>query len=414
LTNPLFISISLLKFLTNINFGDRIFSNQGGAVMGEYSKFINEKRRAVPTPKSLVDEKGKVVFGTFDKEFESMDLVKARKPTMAPNCFNRLKLTLWEATEVHLKNGVLLAVVCDMGIFGKGMNVFYDKRTKKVYCWDTNIKSKETVIAPNLLDGSVAEANTPFGFVKYVNTFNEGKCELSGKHEGKCLVTKTCSDKTIVQTIKDNYEEAAIEYSFKLERLSKPCVASMPFPYSSNRTLYSQKDFFKATGRLVINGEEMISDDESTAIVDDHRGYYPRRAHYDWVTTMGKCNVNGKKEWLAFNLTRNQSIDQAKYNENLLWLEGKTSLLPPVEFTKTIASKDFRDYSEWNIKDEYDMVNLKFKVYNLNPMIMHACVVNIDYYVAYGELEGYIRDEDGNKFILDGMMGMGEDKTLLL
>ena len=29
-------------------------------------------------------------------------------------------------------------------------------------------------------------------------------------------------------------------------------------------------------------------------------------------------------------------------------------------------------------------------------------------------LEGYIRDEDGNKYVLDGMMGMGEDKTLLL
>jgi|GEM_PF-4371378 len=60
------------------------------------------------------------------------------------------------------------------------------------------------------------------------------------------------------------------------------------------------------------------------------------------------------------------------------------------------------------------MVNLKFSVRNMNPMIMHALVVNIDYYVAFGTLEGYIRDEDGNKYVLDGMMGMGEDKTLLL
>ena len=40
--------------------------------MGEYSKFISEKRRSVPTPKDLVDENGKVVFGTFDKEFETI------------------------------------------------------------------------------------------------------------------------------------------------------------------------------------------------------------------------------------------------------------------------------------------------------------------------------------------------------
>jgi len=383
--------------------------------MGEYSKYIDPKRRAVPTPKDLVKD-GKIVFGTFDKEFETMDLLSAKYPTKAPNFMNRLKLTLWEATEVHLKTGVLLAVVCDMGIFGKTMNVYYDKRTKKVYCWDTNLKSKDTKIAPNLINGSVAYAETPVSFVKYVNTFNLGKAELSGKHSGKCLVTKTSDNKTIVDAIKENYEEEGntIEYSFKLTRISKPCVASIPFPYSDNRTLYSQKDFFKAEGKLVFNGEEILTDEDSAAVIDDHRGYYPRKAHYDWVTTLGKCKIDGEDKWLAFNLTRNQSIDQDKYNENILWLEGKTSILPPVTFTRSVESKDFKNYSEWTIKDKYDMVNLKFKVYNMNPMIMHAKVVNIDYYIAYGELEGYLRDEDGKKYDLTGLMGMGEDKTLLL
>ena len=388
-------------------------------IRGEYSKFISETRRAIPTPKSMVNPDGTCVFGTFEKEFEEMDLVKLNGPTALPNCFNKLKLTLWEATEVHLKNGVLLAVVCDMGIFGKQMNLFYDKRTHKVYTWDTQIKSKDTVIAPNLLNGSVAEARSEFGFVKYVNNFQDGKCELSGEHhaskKNKCLVSQGREDKTVVKAIKENYvEQADIEYSFTLTRLSDPCVVSIPFDAKRPRPLYSQKDFFKAEGRLVINGEEMLTDDESVAVVDDHRGYYPRRAHYDWVTTMGKCEIDGEKKFLAFNLTRNQSIDQEGYNENILWLEGKSSLLPPVTFTRDIATKDFKNYAEWTVKDEHDMVNLKFKVYGINPMVLHALVVNIDYFVAWGELEGYIRDEDGKKYVLDGMMGMGEDKTLLL
>ena len=129
--------------------------------MGEYSKFIHPKRRAVPTPKDLVDENGMIVFGTFDKEFETMELLRAKRPTKAPDFMNRLKLTLWEATEVHLKNGILLAVVCDMGIFGKTFNVFYDKRTHYVYSWDTNLDSKKTIIAPTLINGAVAEADKP-------------------------------------------------------------------------------------------------------------------------------------------------------------------------------------------------------------------------------------------------------------
>ncbi len=369
--------------------------------MADYSQFISPKRRAVQPPKSMVDENGICTFGTFDREFEAMELLKLKKPTKAPQCMNRLKLTLWEATEVHLNEGVLLAVVCDMGIFGKTLNVFYDKKERKVYCWDTNLKSKDTVIAPNLINGAVAEAKTEVSHVHYVNNFQDGVCELDGHHEGKCLING-----------KDKSENETIEYSFKLTRISKPCVVSIPF--GKNRPLYSQKDFFHAEGRLVLNGKEIFSDENTTAIVDDHRGYYPRRAHYDWVTTMGVNETDGERKFFAFNLTRNQSINQEDYNENLIWLENETSILPPVTFTRKVESKDTDGPNEWYIKDEHDMVNVKFKVYAHNAMILHALVVNIDYYINFGELEGYVRDENGKKYILDGMLGMGEDKTLLL
>ena len=39
--------------------------------MNDYSKFIAPERRSVPTPRNMV-ENGKCVFGTFDKEFETM------------------------------------------------------------------------------------------------------------------------------------------------------------------------------------------------------------------------------------------------------------------------------------------------------------------------------------------------------
>ena len=383
--------------------------------MGEYSKFIANERRAVPTPKSMVNEDGTCVFGTFDKEFEEMELLKIKNPTHFPDFLNKFKLTLWEATEIHFKEGVLLAVVCDMGIFGKLMNVFYDKETHYVYCWDTQIKSKDTKIAPNLINGSIAEGRLGETFVKYVNNFEVGKATLDGKSVGKVLVTKPRKDKTAVQAMKENMEEGSIEYSLKLDRLSLPSVVSIPFATDRPRPLYSQKDFFKVEGSLTINGKTYTSDDFTTGIIDDHRGYYPRKAHYDWVTTMGNYEVDGKKQYIAFNLTRNQSIDQDKYNENLLWQVGKTSMLTPVTFERSISSWDFKDFSEWTIKDEHDMVNIKFKVFGINPMIVHVDhIVRIDYYITFGELEGYVRDEDGKKYILDGMLGMGEDKSLLL
>lgn len=231
---------------------------------------------------------------------------------------------------------------------------------------------------------AVFEAKTKNAAIKYINNFQEGRCSYSGSHFDK---------------------ENKIEYEFDLERVSLPGIVSIPF--GTNRPLYSQKDLFKAKGRLILNGEVFECKDHTTAIIDDHKGYYPYRANYDWLTTMGR-SVNGEEKYFAFNLTRNQSIDQDKYNENLIWFEGRTCLLPPVKFEHNAED------TVWTVKDEYDMVNITFDIGDMYRMETHAGIIDIDYHVAFGELKGYIRDTDGTKYILDGMMGMGEDKNLKL
>ncbi len=364
-------------------------------VMNTYSQHIAPERRSVPTPRHMV-ENGKCVFGTFDKEFETMDLLGIEHPTEAPDLFNKLKLTLWESAEIHLEEGVLLAACCDMGLFGQIMHLFYDKRKKKVYSWTAKVPSQKAVVADNLINGSRTECDGKKLSIHYINDFQDGRCHLEGWQEGK---------------------PGRIAYDFQLTRISEPSVVSIPLadPAVRHRPMYSQKDFFKCSGWLTINGETFHATETATAIVDDHKGYYPRKAHFDWVSTMGINETDGEKKWFAFNLTRNQSVDQDKYNENLIWLENSTSLLPPVKVTRDVPTLNFKDGAIWTIRDEYDMVNIKFHVYDIFRMVTHAKpIVNIEYFVAFGELEGYVRDESGKKYIVDGMMGMGEDKNLLL
>ncbi len=359
-----------------------------------YKEHIHPLRRSVPTPAHLVEE-GKAVFGTFESAFQDIDLMAVKNPTAAPDCLKRLKLTLWEATEIHLEEGVLLAACCDMGLFGQVLHIFYDKRKKKVFTWSHQVKSKDVTIATNLVNGSRTFVRPSKKLsMGYVNNFQEGKCTVEGYHNGP---------------------EGHLEYSFALDRISKPSVVSIPFDEKRNRPLYSQKDFFHCTGTLTVNGETFHTTATSTAVVDDHKGFYPRRAHYDWVTTMGINETDGEKKFFAFNLTRNQSIHQDKYNENLIWLEKETSLLPPVTFTRNIPTLKFKDGAEWTIKDDYDMVNIQYAVYDIFRMVIHAKpFVNIEYFITFGELTGYVRDENGKKYILDGMLGIGEDKDMLL
>lgn len=362
--------------------------------MGEYSKFISPKRRSVPTPKALV-ENGKCVFGTFDKEFETMDFLKIKNPTEAPDFLNPIRLTLWEATEVHLKEGYFLTAVCNMGLFGVALTLFYDQRMRKVYSWTETLASHEAVVSPNLINGSVTKAERKKFRIHYVNNFQDGNAVVDGFFEGK---------------------NGTIDYNFNLNRISKPSVVSIPFadPEERHRPLYTQKDFFKAEGYLTINGKTYETTESSTAIIDDHRGYYPREMHYDWATFMGYLEKDGKEIPFALNLTENQSVDQEDYNENLIWFKDDVSILPPATFTKDKATIDFDGHAHWHIQDEHDMVNLDFDLYQVYDMVTHALpVINIEYFIVFGEFNGYVRDENGEKYEFHHVPAMGEDKSVI-
>lgn len=352
----------------------------------DYGKFIAEQRKPAPTPDSLVDANGKAVWGTFVKEFGRIDLVKLDHPCgkAYPNFLNKLRLTLWEAAEIRLEEGTLLTAVSDMALFGVNLNVFYDKRTGKVRRWSNNLPSRKTVIAENLLNGSVTEAKTPKSFTRFENRFEAGKAFLKGEAHS---------------------EEGDLAYEFELERISLPCIVSIPF--GPNKPLYSQKDFFRVRGHLTVNGERLEAKTSAFGIIDDHKGFYPYKMHYDWCTGMGKIKQGEKEISLAFNLTQNQSTDPETYNENLLWLEGASSPLPPVKFTH--AEKD----TVWCVRDEHDMVHVDF---HLTPerfaMVVHPLVIRIDYFVTFGKISGYVRDRAGKKYVLDGLDGIGEDKTM--
>ncbi|MCQ2488678.1 MAG: DUF2804 domain-containing protein [Clostridia bacterium] len=349
----------------------------------DFKKYLADERIPVPTPDDVVDENGKCYFGTFDKEFPAMNFMNVhRQSRVLPDFMNKFRYTSWEAVELTLKDVVVLTAVCNMGFFGTSLTIVYDKKTKKKIACQEMMLPAQAVMAPTIINGDICYSNSIINRVKIKNNFEKGKAYVSGRviNPGKFF-----------------------KYNFELTRVSKPSVVMIPF--GKNKPLYSQKDLFHADGYIIVNGKKYKTDKDSTAIIDDHRGYYPYKMHYDWVTTMGTNTVNGKKEFFGFNLTRNQSIDQDKYNENLIWFQGETSRITPVYF-----HYDKPDLC--HVYDDYGMVDLYYEIGDKHPMIMHLGIIDEDYTITFGELRGFIKDEDGNEYCLDGMVGIGEDKSL--
>lgn len=346
---------------------------------------LSDKRIPVPAPHSIIDSEGKAVFGTFDREIPDMNFLDVHKQSpVFPDFMNKSRLTLWEACELNFDDIVVLVAVADMGgVFGTTLTVLYDKKEKKRYTWQSTLPIWKTKIAENLLDGAVTVGKSHINRVEFVNDFGNGKATVTCKARGKA---------------------GKFELEGNLTRVSEPSVVNIPF--GKNKPLYTQKDLFKLDGYVKWNGKTYKSTDCSTAIIDDHRGYYPYNSHYDWVTTMGRQEINGKEQFFGINLTRNQSINQDDYNENLLWLEGTSSRLTPVYF-------DHVAYDKWHVYDDYGMVDLIFDIGDRNLIKMNILgIVKSDYHITFGVINGYVCDEDGNKVVFDNAVGIGEDKSL--
>lgn len=349
--------------------------------MENYPQFISEKRRPTTSPEKLV-QNGTAVFGTFDKPISTINLVDCLKPCgeYLPHFMNRARLTLWEAFEVDMDEISLVSAVYNLGAVGFSIFVVHDKRNKKTYSWVNPTAGINARVAENLIN-SVSALVSNNSYLIIDNQFQDGKAHGKGNAHSK----------------KDN-----LEFDFKIDSLSPPSIVSIPL--GENKPLYSHKEFFKAQGYLTLNGEKFTSNERTVVIIDDHKGFYPFKMHYDWLTTMGMTEIDGQQKYLAFNLTHNQSTTEDDYNENLLWIQGDSCPLPPVTFEKICKTK-------WYIKDKYDMVNLVFDVASDFQMQVHLKAIDVDYTLPFGTISGYVKDVNGKKYILDGMAGIGEDRS---
>lgn len=344
-----------------------------------YPDYISKKRVPVAPPEKLVQD-GIATFGTFDSEIPVLNLLDLNgKPPKK----NLGKYTEWEALELSFDDFTLLSAVYSTGPIGFTIMVFFDKALGKVTGkWIKIGARSKAKVAKNLIDSDTEMYAGKSEFC-LTNKFKEGKafCKASAKAKS-----------------------GIIDLEVELTNISDPSVVSIPF--GDNLPLYSQKNLFSVKGYVTVNDKKYEANERSVAIIDDHKGYYPHYAHYDWLTTMGKYEENGQLKTLGFNLTRNQSINQEDYNENLIWLDGASSPLPPVVFTH-----DENDKRVWYVKDELGKVDIKFVIEDTFQIVANAGIILMKYYLPFGKIYGKLVDISGKEYVVDGMMGIGEDKT---
>jgi len=134
-----------------------------------------------------------------------------------------------------------------------------------------------------------------------------------------------------------------------------------------------------------------------------------RKAHFGLRTKMSKMigmgRIDGKV--VSFQLGNPTSNDDSRYNDNVLFVDGKAWPLPSVKITRPYGIS-----GEWVIQDTESMVDLVFTPVSDSARQLSAFIMRTDYHTVYGLYEGVLLTGAGEKIVLRSFPGIGK-KVLL-
>lgn len=347
-----------------------------------------------PAPKSVVSH-GRFATGRFGTLFRDTGMLGVDKPYLypIPKFLKNLRLKEWQAYQFGDSRWFFFCSIYNAKLITFIEFQAYDRSTKKRFT-ARRIFPGSKMRVPSTLFGS---------FLRY----SSGHLHLAFSADLKTASGgRQCGNIGIEVSKSDRRGIPEFEGKFTLafdSALQTPNVVCLPF--GLNRSMYSAKMLLPMEGWFREAGSRTVfSGPGSLGIMDDHKGYYPWRLRYDWVTGFG---VDKLGRAVGFNLTDNQVRDQAKYNENCVWIDGELWPLPPVKVTRPNGAA-----GEWIIQDTEGLVDLVFVPEAPNDIRIRAIVIESEYHGPFGSFRGRIGGSAGNLVDASIFYGMGEQQYL--
>lgn len=324
---------------------------------------------------------GTTTFGTFDGPFEHVNPLDATPwaGVPVPRFLKSWRLKEWQAFQLSTERYFVCIALFNAKSLALAQIKIYDRANRKKVLFERKVAPWAFEVADGLLD-SVTRYSGPGASLQFRNLLNEARIEVE-------------------LDVEAGPDWPAVKGSILLDAARiTPQVVSIPF--GRNHGMYSHKCLMPASGSLQIGGDA-VSLEDAFVFMDDHKGYYPMTMRWDWLTA-GSRTPDG--QLVGINLTHNQSIDEARYNENCAWVGGALHLLPPVRF-----SRETRGTQEtWRVTDAEGRIDIRFDVEMPSRVDINALVIASKYSGPYGNLSGFVTTEDG-RLEVDGWFGMGED-----
>lgn len=341
-------------------------------------------REIVSVPRKFV-KYGKPVFGIFSGTPEKIDIRGIRYPfagIQLPSLITNFRIKSTASLEFSIGNYIGTLYFFDAKIYGFAEIVFWDKETNKKYTYRSFMGPRRRFIPHKIKIGYVAS----FRKSRYIR--------ISWDREADKL--------SVIFNLQGDSVRPSVQGAFLAkysDSIFNEITTSTPV-YSKSRSSCTYTANIKINGSISI-GETKFSPAISMQKTDGIAIFSLSRQYYNYLTKSeniyGEGELKGKK--VTFRISMKQSeFDADNYNDNLLFVDGECTPLPPVLITHPSGVAEFEN--KWVIQDIENMVDLAFTPISNNARNMSFFFVKADSDSIFGTLSGALKTKDGESLEL--------------
>lgn len=344
-----------------------------------------------PTPSQPVFY-GQIHFGVFQAPFPTLNLIDADiyGHRWAPRWWRNLRLKEWQHFGI-VHNDVYCGIaVFDAKFMAVSFCYIYDRATLQVIEHKCTTLTRGAIHVPEQLYHGEGFFRHPGYHIRLHNRLNEGlhriEIDIEARHNRPPI-------------------QAAITIHQDLEHI-QPLIVVLPVN-NYRRPLYTHKAVCPVTGWLCAGDREWtFTADKHQALVDVQKTYYPHDAFWQWATFAG-TDQNGIP--VAINLTHNMIRDDATWNENCAWVDGRLSLFGAARFEYDPQAVD----RPWHIYTTDSRVDLTFTPQGERAeRIRVPGLVHSDFHQPFGMYDGFFVDNAGQHHTISHAFGVAEHHIL--
>ena len=333
----------------------------------------------IPPPASLLDERGFARLGVFDAPLPAIDLDRAHIPLAGlrlPIPLSRLRLKEWQHFAVILPEVMISFAVVNAKYLGLSWCQFVDRVTGERFEHARRHLPGRARLSRALWNDRCAFRAS--GYALDVHNHLD-----AGQHVVDLDIAASSHGPAVSGRLICAHDLDAIE----------PCVVSLPV--GERRTMYSHKVPLPVRGTLRVGDRTIdVRPEEAVALLDIHKAHYPRHTWWRWATCAGH-DAAGRS--VAVNLTRNVVLDEARWNENVVWVDGRVARFGEARFELDPA----QPMRPWQVGTIDGAVELTFTPQGARHENTNLGLVVSRFHQLYGTFRGTARVAGGEVAVPD-------------